>query len=224
MINNELKKRIISSIFIIPISFFFILKGSTTFLLFLAFFFLVSSYEWIRMNNEIKFKLFGILYLFASFYLTYLLREEFPLKIFLLILIICIFTDLGGYIFGKLFKGPKLTKISPQKTYSGALGSFFLSLIAAIIFIKYSYYLNFDYYQLSAKYNQSLELNNLIFVLIVLVSLISQIGDLIISFFKRLAKVKDTGSFFPGHGGILDRIDGIIFAMPTSYILLTLFN
>jgi len=223
MINNELKKRIISSIFIIPISFFFILKGSTTFLLFLAFFFLVSSYEWIRMNNEIKFKLFGILYLFASFYLTYLLREEFPLKIFFLILIICIFTDLGGYIFGKLFKGPKLTKISPQKTYSGALGSFFLSLIAAIIFIKYSYYLNFDYYQLSAKYNQSLELNNLIFVLIVLVSLISQIGDLIISFFKRLAKVKDTGSFFPGHGGILDRIDGIIFAMPTSYILLTLF-
>jgi len=224
MINNELKKRIISSIFIIPISIFFILKGSTTFLLFLAFFFLVSSYEWIRMNNEIKFKLFGILYLFASFYLTYLLREEFPLKIFLLILIICIFTDLGGYIFGKLFKGPKLTKISPQKTYSGALGSFFLSLIAAIIFIKYSYYLNFDYYQLSAKYNQSLELNNLIFVLIALVSLISQIGDLIISFFKRLAKVKDTGSFFPGHGGILDRIDGIILAMPTSYILLTLFN
>ena len=126
--------------------------------------------------------------------------------------------------FGKLFKGPKLTKISPQKTYSGALGSFCLSLIAAIIFIKYSYYLNIDYYQLSVKYNQSLELNNLTFVLIILVSLISQIGDLIISFFKRLAKVKDTGSFFPGHGGILDRIDGIIFAMPTSYILLTLFN
>ena len=224
MINNELKKRIISSIFIIPISFFFILKGSNIFLLFLVFFFLVSSYEWVRMNNEIKFKLFGILYLFVSFYLTYLLREQFSLNIFFLILIICIFTDLGGYIFGKLFKGPKLTKISPQKTYSGALGSFCLSLIAAIIFIKYSYYLNFDYYQLSAKYNQSLELNNLTLILIALVSLISQIGDLIISFFKRLAKVKDTGSFFPGHGGILDRIDGIIFAMPTSYILLTLFN
>jgi len=224
MINNELKKRILSSILIIPISFFFILKGSNTFLLFLVFFFLVSSYEWVRMNNETKFKLFGILYLIVSFYLTYLLREEFPLNTFFLILIICIFTDLGGYIFGKLFKGPKLTKISPQKTYSGALGSFFLSLIAAIIFIKYSYYLNIDYYQLSVKYNQSLELNNLTFVLIILVSLISQIGDLIISFFKRLAKVKDTGSFFPGHGGILDRIDGIVFAMPTSYILLTLFN
>jgi phosphatidate cytidylyltransferase len=224
MINNELKKRILSSILIIPISFFFILKGSNIFLLFLVFFFLVSSYEWVRMNNEIKLKLFGILYLFVSFYLTYLLREQFPLNIFFLILIICIFTDLGGYIFGKLFKGPKLTKISPQKTYSGVLGSFCLSLISAIIFIKYSYYLNFDYYQLSAKYNQSLELNNLTFILIALVSLISQIGDLIISFFKRLAKVKDTGSFFPGHGGILDRIDGIIFAMPTSYILLTSFN
>ena len=224
MINNELKKRILSSILIIPISFFFILKGSNTFLLFLVFFFLVSSYEWVRMNNETKFKLFGILYLIVSFYLTYLLREEFPLNTFFLILIICIFTDLGGYFFGKLFKGPKLTKISPKKTYSGALGSFSLSLIAAIIFIKYSYYLNIDYYQLSVKYNQSLELNNLTLVLITLVSLISQIGDLIISFFKRLAKVKDTGSFFPGHGGILDRIDGIIFAMPTSYILLTLFN
>ena len=210
MINNELKKRILSSILIIPISFFFILKGSNIFLLFLIFFFLVSSYEWVRMNNEIKLKLFGILYLFVSFYLTYLLREQFPLNIFFLILIICIFTDLGGYIFGKLFKGPKLTKISPNKTYSGMIGSYVLTLLSLIIFNNLF---------LEETFNLK---NNAIYNLLIfgtVVSFISQLGDLVISYFKRIYKIKDTGKIIPGHGGLLDRIDGMIFAFPISFLL-----
>ena len=92
----------------------------------------------IKMNKKDIFKVIGIFYLFFASYSAYLLREKFSLGIFILILIICIFTDLGGYIFGKTFKGPKLTKISPKKTYAGAIGSFILSLIAAIIFTKYT--------------------------------------------------------------------------------------
>ena len=133
------------------------------------------------------------------------------------ILTICVFTDIGGYIFGKIFKGPKLTKISPNKTYSGMFGSFLLSIIAAIIYIKNrelfsslltTYEINLFFY------------NDFKFLLVILfISLVSQIGDLVISYFKRLSNVKNTGNLIPGHGGLLDRVDGIIFAMPASYVL-----
>ena len=113
-------------------------------------------------------------------------------------------TDIGGFIFGKVFKGRKLTKISPNKTYNGMIGSFLLPLIFAIF---YSYSLSFVDFQI------------VIFITII-VSLISQIGDLFISLLKRMAKVKDTGNILPGHGGILDRIDGILFAIPSGIILL----
>ena len=136
-------------------------------------------------------------------------------------IIICIFTDLGGYIFGKIFKGPKLTKISPKKTYAGLIGSFILSIVGALVYIKYinlggAAYLEIQYL-LSIKGLENFKLYFLIIILFI--SLISQIGDLIISYFKRLAKVKDTGNLLPGHGGLLDRVDGIIFAIPVSYLL-----
>ena len=122
---------------------------------------------------------------------------------------ICIFTDIGGYVFGKIFKGPKLSKISPNKTYSGLLGSFILPFIVGLIYIKY----------LGQKSRILLETDLIFIILLILfISLVSQIGDLIISFFKRKAKLKDTGKILPCHGGFLDRIDGIIFVMPITYL------
>ena len=219
--NNELQKRILSSIILIPITIFFIFKGTVFFAYFLLILFLTSSYEWIKLNKNDTFKIIGIFYLFFAFYLAYLLREKFTFGLFILILIICIFTDLGGYLFGKILKGPKLTKISPKKTYSGALGGFILSLIAAIAYTNFTEIGSTTYLNLSTFIMFSLAVDNMFILFILFISFISQTGDLIISYFKRLAKVKDTGNLLPGHGGLLDRVDGIIFAIPASYLLLT---
>ena len=137
MIDNELQKRIISSIVLIPISIFFIVQGSGFFIFFLGISFIVTSYEWLKMSKNFSKKIFGIIFLLFSFYLAYLLRTEQGYKIFILIILISILTDIGGFIFGKIFKGPKLTKISPKKTYSGAIGSFILSVVGSLIFIEY---------------------------------------------------------------------------------------
>ena len=165
------------------------------------------------MNKSDLLKFLGAIYLFIITYFAYLLRENFGLNIFIFIIIICIFTDIGGYVFGKTFKGPKLTKISPNKTYAGMIGSFIFSIIVGSIYALYQN--SFTIFELFI-----LQKNDLIFMLIVLfISAISQAGDLIISYFKRLAKVKDTGKLLPGHGGLLDRVDGIIFAIPFTYLL-----
>ena len=219
MINKELQKRILSSIILIPIAIFFIFQGSLFFGFFLIIFFLVTSYEWIKMNKKNSLKIIGVSYLLFAFIFAYVLREKFSLGLFILILIICIFTDLGGYLFGKVFKGPKLIKISPKKTYSGALGGFILSLVAALIYLKYTATGSATHGNLSIW--TGIALNKIYFLFILFVSLVSQIGDLIISYFKRLAKVKDTGNLLPGHGGLLDRLDGMIFAFPFAWILMT---
>ena len=156
------------------------------------------------MNKKDILKFIGIFYLFFTSVLAYLLREKFSLEIFILILIICVFTDLGGYIFGKFFKGKKITKISPNKTYAGMIGSFFLSLLVSSIFFS----------------DLNLIIN--IFLFTIIISTISQLGDLFVSLLKRKAKIKDTGNFLPGHGGLLDRIDGILFTIPIGIILISL--
>ena len=137
----------------------------------------------------------------------FFLSGEFENKqtIFLLILSICIFTDIGGYIFGKIFKGKKLTSISPNKTYSGMIGSFISSLIVSMLFISY---FNLSFYLIFFTF---------------LISLVSQSGDLFISYLKRKADIKDTGNFLPGHGGLLDRMDGMIFAIPIGTKLFVFF-
>jgi len=145
-----------------------------------------------------------IFFIFCNF--SYKIHEFENPTFFLYIISICFFTDIGGYIFGKIIGGTKLTKISPNKTISGTIGSFLFSIIPLLIF------LNQEYLNLEINYN------NIIFCL--LISLISQLGDLFISMFKRKAKIKDTGRILPGHGGVLDRVDGIIFAVPFSYVLL----
>ena len=203
---SELKKRILSSIIIIPITFFFIVQGSTFFLFFLSLLFLISSYEWIKIIKKSNIiRLIGIIFLFVSFYSAYNLRETQSLNFFFLILIICIFTDIGGYTLGKIFKGPKLSKISPNKTYTGMFGGFLFSLISGLFYIDYS------------RIETSLSTLE-IFLCIIIISFIGQIGDLIISFFKRKAKIKDTGTLLPGHGGLLDRLDGIIFVFLFLYL------
>ena len=205
---KEFEKRLLSSFILIPIAIFFIIKGSVLFIFFLSILFLITSHEWIKMNkkNDLL-KYLGISFLLFSFYATFKIREENNLKYFLFIITICIFTDIGGYLFGKVFKGPKLTKISPKKTYTGVFGSFLLSLITGLIF--------FNYLDINIVNTDPLPL----ILLILSISLISQIGDLIISYFKRKAKLKDTGKILPGHGGLLDRIDGIIFVYPICYII-----
>ena len=205
---KEFEKRLLSSVILIPIAIFFIVQGSLFFIFFLGVLFLATSYEWIMMskkNDLLKF--LGITFLLFSFYATFEIREENSFKYFLFIITVCIFTDIGGYVFGKVFKGPKLTKISPNKTYSGVLGSFLLSIISGQIFLNYfgkREIVDSDYL--------------FVFLIILLISLISQIGDLVISFFKRKAKLKDTGKILPGHGGVLDRIDGLVFVMPIIYL------
>ena len=210
MINTELQKRILSSIILIPLSFFFIIQGSKTFIFFLSLIFLATSFEWFKMTKHKDIlRIFGLFFLFFSFFSTIYLRQHIGLNFFLFIVIVCIFTDTGGYIFGKTFKGPKLTKVSPKKTYSGVIGSFLISLLFGLIYIKY----------FGQKSKILMETDPIfIILLIIFISLVSQIGDLIISYFKRKAKLKDTGKILPGHGGFLDRIDGIIFVMPITYL------
>ena len=210
MINKELQKRILSSIILIPISFFFIIQGSLIFIFFLSLIFLVTSIEWFKMTkNKDILRIFGLFFLFFSFYSTIYLRQYVGLNFFLFLIIVCIFTDIGGYIFGKTFKGPRLTKVSPKKTYSGVIGSFLISLLLGLVYAKY----------LGQKSKILLETDPIFIILLILfISSVSQIGDLIISYFKRKAKLKDTGKILPGHGGILDRIDGIIFVMPITFL------
>ena len=210
MIKKELQKRILSSMILIPISFFFIIQGSLTFIFFLSLIFLVTIFEWFKMTkNKELLKIFGLFFLFFSFYSAVYLRQYIGLNFFIFLIIICIFTDTGGYIFGKILKGPRLTKVSPKKTYSGVIGSFLISLLFGLIYIKY----------LEQKSKIFLETDSIFIILLILfISLVSQMGDLIISYFKRKAKLKDTGKILPGHGGFLDRIDGIILVMPITYL------
>tara|TARA_B100000678_G_scaffold234999_1_gene204295 strand:- start:152 stop:847 length:696 start_codon:yes stop_codon:yes gene_type:complete len=125
--------------------------------------------------------------------------------VFLFVISICFFSDIGGYATGRTIGGKKLTKISPNKTVSGSIGSFLFSILPLLLFY------NFD------QYEYSFSINNILFCL--LISLVCQLGDLFISYLKRKAKIKDTGFILPGHGGLLDRVDGIIFAVPFAYLL-----
>ena len=209
---SEIHKRLLSSIILLPIAIFCVIKGNLFFNFFLILIFLISIYEWTNMSLKKNYLFLGYIFMIFSFYTVFEIRNyetDNNLFIFMFLLLICIFTDIGGFIFGKILKGPRLTKISPNKTYSGAFGGYLFSIIMSFIIIKYLpdyiYYGNFEF-----------SLNQVIFIIII--STVSQIGDILISFFKRLSNVKDTGKLIPGHGGVLDRIDGMIFVFPFYYI------
>jgi len=206
--NNELLKRTITSVFLSGLSIFFIINGTFLFSLFLIIILYLSILEWRNLSvSKISF-LLGISFLILSIISAFLLKNS-NFLFFWLVILISVFSDIGGFVFGKIFKGPKLTKISPNKTYSGVFGSLVFSLFIGFIYIYYNE-------QFLIKF--SLNYLNLIMI-ILLISIINQIGDLIISYFKRLKNIKNTGKILPGHGGLLDRIDGIIFTIPSSYIM-----
>ncbi len=211
MINNELYKRILSSLFLIPIVVLIIIQGSIIFNLFLIISVCIAIFEWQMMSINKPYKFVGIVYIIFSFYTFYALRNLNNEYIyFMFVLVICISTDIGGYTFGKIFKGPKLISISPKKTYSGAIGGVIFALACTLFFFKVSFF-----------FPEKPEISINTYLIIVFISIISQLGDIIVSYFKRLSKIKDTGSIIPGHGGLLDRADGMIFAFPISYILLS---
>ena len=214
MIKNEFTKRFFSSVILIPIVLFIIIEGSFLFTFFILISLIIATYEWFQMSKSDIQKILGLFFLIISFYTIFRIRNDFNQDYFhiLFVAIVCVSTDIGGYIFGKFFKGPKLTKLSPNKTYSGVIGSFLIPIIFTNLFFELS--LNIHNF----KYTKEI----LVFVLII--SLVSQIGDIVISFFKRLSKIKDTGNIIPGHGGILDRIDGMIFAYPFSYLVFLNWN
>ena len=207
---SNLQKRILTSLVILPLSFFFIIKGGFFLLCFLLFIFFIANYELFSVFNKKITILFLNLVLISSlltiFYLAENSEQTFLLLIWVIILSIC--SDVGGYIFGKIFKWKKLTKISPKKTFSGAFGSFIFSIFSLFIIsnldIKGSGSINF----IEIKF----------FFISIIFSLVAQLGDLTISYFKRLEKIKDTGNILPGHGGIFDRIDGLMFVLIITII------
>ena len=219
---KELKKRIITSIslFLLTIfcifinyAIFFIAVVIISYFAFDEISFII--YRIIRSVTNWKHLLLNsisIFYAFGIFSATSIGLYILSGPAFLLyILSICICSDIGGYIIGKNIGGKKLTKISPNKTISGSLGSFCFSMLPLLVFN------NFDKFEYSFY-----SIDNFLFCL--KVSLVCQLGDLFVSYFKRKAKVKDTGRILPGHGGILDRIDGIIFAVPFVFMSIVGFN
>ena len=208
---SELIKRLISSVILFPILIFCIIEGSLYFQLLIIISFFIVLYEWNKMKKNFLVNFIGILFLILSFSSIYSVRyiDNNDHFYFLLIVFICIFTDIGGYAVGKLVRGPKLTKYSPKKTFSGMIGSYVFSTVFASIFIYTDIFFDRNYL-----------FNIKVLFIIILISTVSQFGDILISYFKRLSNIKDTGKLIPGHGGLLDRIDGMIFAFPFSYLLL----
>ena len=206
MINLEFVKRLISSLILFTIITYVVFYELLLLKFLLLILLIVSLTEWIKMIKDKLLVLVGGIFITFSFFAALQIIQINSGFFFYIILIICISTDIGGYLFGKMIGGPKLTKISPNKTFSGAIGSFLLPILVFLILINTQNILSFE-----------LKIN---IPLILLLSLISQIGDLAVSYFKRVYKIKDTGKFIPGHGGLLDRIDGMLFVFP--FIFLTL--
>ena len=218
--NKELIKRSITSVVLILILISMFISSTMMISTILIFSF-ITFYEFNRLIFKIikkrifRFLISGsiLLYLFIFVFIilfvesTQFLVPKYKMFIFYSI-IVCVNSDLGGFFFGKIFKGKKLTKISPNKTISGSIGSFITSLFSISILIGDLSFINL----------------NLLILITLIISFMSQLGDLFVSYIKRLAKVKDTGSILPGHGGILDRIDGIIFAVPIGFFLLNLIS
>ena len=201
---SNLEKRILTSFIALPISIFFIIKGGYFLIFFLFFILFVGLYELFSVFKKTKSIFFLSSVLVLSLFSIYYLREKYLLILYLTIAI-SVSSDIGGYVFGKVFKWKKLTKISPKKTISGVFGSYFLSFVCLFIFFE----ILAPGSQVTFKY----------FLITIIFSTVAQVGDLTISYFKRLEKIKDSGKILPGHGGIFDRIDGLMFVVILASLL-----
>ena len=221
--SENLTKRVFTSLLLLSILLLCLFLNIYSWLLLLTVASIISFYEFSNLIKKIWKKNKSTIYfanLISFFYLVFFILSSYELSRIKLnviyVLSICIFSDIGGYFIGKLVGGKNLTKISPNKTISGSIGSFVFSLISIILIFYYD-----KSYGTYFNFTTTFYVKSIFFILIV--SFICQAGDLLISYFKRKAKVKDTGSILPGHGGLLDRIDGIIFALPAAFILLKIF-
>ena len=210
---SETLKRIFTSIILLPILFFATIYSSFYLISLLIIVYLLCVYEIIINNKNIFFNLFANTLLLVSFFSFYYLRgnTDNSLTILFWILISTFLSDIGGYIFGKIFKGKKLTKISPNKTYSGSIGSIILSCLSLPLLNSLQFFF------FSKLLIDFLKFEFLIFTF--LISIVCQLGDIFVSFWKRKAKIKNISNILPGHGGILDRIDGLIFVLIFCLIL-----
>ena len=207
---TNLQKRILTSLIVLPLSIFFVFKGGYLLLSFLLLVFFIANYELFSVFKKKTTILFLDLTLILALFSIYHLRdnswESFYLLVWFIILTVC--SDIGGYSFGKLFKWKKLTKITPKKTLSGVLGSFLFSL-SSVFIMEITIQSNSIIKWLEPKY----------FFIAIILSLTAQAGDLTISYFKRLEKIKDSGKILPGHGGIFDRIDSLMFVIILGFLL-----
>ncbi len=209
---SNINKRILTSLIVFPLSMYFILMGGNFIVSFLYAILILANFEAFSVFK----KKFTIIFLDSVLVVSLLsvlhLRNDtassFILLIWIIILTIC--SDIGGYVFGKFFKWKNFTKISPKKTLSGVIGSLIFSLISVLLLgVVVSLIFNFDFsFVFKIKY----------FILAIIFSISSQVGDLTVSFFKRLEKIKDTGKFLPGHGGIFDRLDSLMFSIIVANI------
>ena len=210
MIENILKKRIQTSLVLLILVYFMITNNMISTYALIVFgvlsvieFFQISKKIFLKKFFRYLFNFLFIIYLSLFCYFFFIFSNLSFLKIILYtVLFGCIASDIGGYVFGKIFKGPKITKISPNKTFSGALGSIIFTCL--VVSSSLFFFTN--------------NFSQLVIIFSVIISLSCQIGDLFFSFLKRKAKIKDTGTFFPGHGGILDRMDGILLGIPFGLI------
>jgi len=204
---NELLNRIVTATILLPILLYATVYSGIYLTILLTVFYFLSVYEIILNTKNILFIIFSSILLIFSFYSFYFLRgnTQYSLIILLWILTSTFLSDIGGYIFGKIFKGQKLTKISPNKTYSGAIGSVVLSSMSLpLLNLLQVYFFN----NLLIVF---LEFKFLVFT--IFISFVCQAGDLLVSFLKRKISIKNISNILPGHGGILDRIDGLIFVL-----------
>jgi phosphatidate cytidylyltransferase len=223
MISENLKKRFYTSI-VLFFLFFLSFNYLSILILSLILIFIISIVElynliikifYKRKINSIILKFFfmclGFFYILLFVITSFIaINNEDTKKIMLFLLFICIMSDLGGIVFGKVFKGRKLSKISPNKTISGSVGSFIFSIFLVPVITLFSDIVRYNLLEI------------LFFVIII--SFFNQIGDLFVSYLKRKANVKDTGKILPGHGGILDRIDGMLLAIPIGVFLWSVLN
>ena len=209
---SNLNKRILTSIIVLPLSMYFILMGGNFIVSFLYAILILANFEAFSVfKKKLSIILLDSILVVALLSLLHLRNDTASSFVLLIwIILLTISSDIGGYVFGKYFKWKKFTKISPNKTLSGVLGSFIFSLLSLFLLgLIINFLFNIDFsFILKIKY----------FILAIIFSLACQIGDLTVSYFKRLEKIKDTGKILPGHGGIFDRIDSLMFSVIVANI------